>query len=481
MNSRILLLDVEASVFQAIQPQLLNLGLTCESMNQINQVQSEISRDSTISVLLMDVKKLGKKTFEFVDQFKKKSPFLKVILIADSHERDLAIGAFRHGISDYFEKPISITTLLKSIEDCERSFQSLKDQQNQVAVLEDRIHRTEGRAEDQLWYVSKDDSMKTVNDWLLALRKEALRGDKEERFVLIEGETGTGKEGIARMIHSGSRRARGPWVTFSCANYASPLFETELFGSEDKRGLLELAKGGTLYLDHFGELDSVCQNKLLGVLQDRKFYRVGSQKEISFDVRIIAADSGKVQNLTREGKFRGDLYQLVAQVIIQVPPLRERTQDVIPMAVQFAEKSFQLRGKKFEGFSSDAEEALNRFSWPGNVRELWNVIERLALLWDESGQIPVEALSIPSVPKNLPGAQLHLVPSLDSAEGSDEGYTTLKKQWSDSFEKQYLMSTLNRNGGNVSAAAREAKLDRSNFLRLLRRHGLKAQEYRKAA
>jgi transcriptional regulator with GAF, ATPase, and Fis domain len=329
--------------------------------------------------------------------------------------------------------------------------------------------------------------MTKVNDWLNVLRREAMRGEAEEPSVLILGESGTGKEGIARMAHAGSRRGKGPWVAVNCANFNEQLLESEPFGHERgaftgantlKRGLFEIAKAGTLFLDELGEMDVRLQAKLLRVLQEKVFRRVGGTADLETDVRVIAATNSDLRARCADGRFREDLYHRLSRVVIDVPALRQRGDDIVPMAKEFALRAFQARGKTFSAFTADAEEALQTYAWPGNVRELLNVVERLALVYTGTGTIDLNDLSIPadssSGGRGGPrGPKLEVVKDL-----SDEGYMVLKKQWSDSFEKEYLVSILAKNQGNVSAAARDSKLDRSNFLRLLRRHGLKAQEYR---
>ena len=371
------------------------------------------------------------------------------------------------------------------------------ENQDLISRLEARVQRVEGKAEDKYWYVSKSSSMKKVNEWMTILRREAMRGGAEEPTVVILGESGTGKEGIARMVHAGSSRGKGPWVAVNCANFTEQLLESELFGHERgaftgaatmKRGLFEIAKGGTLFLDEIGEMDVKLQAKLLRVLQERVYRRVGGTADLTTDVRVIAATNLNLQSRVREGQFREDLYHRLSRVVVELPALRERTEDVIPMAIQFAERAFRSRGKSFSGFSGDAKDALAEYAWPGNVRELLNVVERAALVWEGSGNIGVDILSIaPTRSQSLPmqnggPARLEAVPDnvASSAPGTPaQNFTNLKKVKAHSFERSFIEGLLQRSHGNVSAAAREAKINRSNLLRLMRRHGLKSHEYRR--
>ena len=236
-----------------------------------------------------------------------------------------------------------------------------------------------------------------------------------------------------------------------------------------------MARGGTLFLDELGEMDVKLQAKLLRVLQEKVFRRLGGTTDMKADVRVIAATNRNLQERVKAGSFREDLYFRLNRLQVTVPALRDRSEDVVVMAKEFADRAFRARGKTFGGFSPDAEEAMRAYRWPGNVRELMNSVERLALVSMGAEAVTVKALGLPQVKESQGGA---------TVSGTDESsafqsFTEMKKRWSDAFEREYLMTVLSRHSGNVSAAAREANLDRSNFLRLLRRHALKAEIYRR--
>jgi DNA-binding NtrC family response regulator len=449
-----------------------------------------------VGVLVTDLRMPGKDGFALMAWAKEKNPQLRVVVITGHGEKEVAVKALRQGASDYLEKPFDLDELSHAVKRGLREYQLERENTDLVARLEARVERVEGKAEDTFWYVSKSIAMSKVNDWLTILRREAMRGDAEEPTVLVLGESGTGKEGIARMVHAGSRRGKGPWVAVNCANFNEQLLESELFGHERgaftgantlKRGLFEIARGGTLFLDEIGEMDPKLQAKLLRVLQEKAFRRVGGTADLETDVRVIAATNIDLADRVKDGGFRDDLYHRISRVVVEIPALRERKEDITPMATQFAERAFRSRGKTFPGFIPEAESALGTYGWPGNVRELLNVVERVALIYEGSGPITLKALQIPvggaPVRNGNGGPILQVVqnPFNAPSDSGSDGYMELKKKWGDSFEKEYLQSALNRHGGNVSAAAREAKLDRSNFLRLLRRHGLQAKEFRKAA
>ncbi len=493
MKPRVLIVDDEETIRKLLRSRLERENCDVAVASNADEAQGVFGHGGEIGVLVTDLKMPGKDGFALMAWAREKHPLLRVIVITGHGEKEVAVKALRSGASDYLEKPFDLDELSHSVKRCIREYQLERENKDLMDRMEARIQRVEGKTEDKYWFVSKSKSMEKVNEWLQVLRREAMRNNADEPTVLIIGESGTGKEGIARMVHSGSRRGKGPWVAVNCANFNEQLLESELFGHERgaftgastlKRGLFEIAKGGTLFLDEIGEMDVKLQAKLLRVLQEKVFRRVGATSDIETDVRIIAATNQNLKSQVKEGQFREDLYHRLSQVVVELPALRERTEDLVQMAAQFAERAFRSRGKTFAGFTPDAEQSIRSYNWPGNVREMINVVDRTALIWQGNGTISGKALSLPSSSSSSGGSgKLSLVPSTDELlkTSGHESYTDLKRKWSDSFEREYLVSMLNRNGGNVSAAAREAKLDRSNFLRLLRRHGVKAFEFRKAA
>jgi transcriptional regulator with PAS, ATPase and Fis domain len=238
-------------------------------------------------------------------------------------------------------------------------------------------------------------------------------------------------------------------------------------------------------------MDVQLQARILRVLQEKTFRRVGGTLDIETDVRILSATNINLSQRISEGKFRDDLYHRISRVVITVPALRDRQDDIAGMASLFFERAFHNRGKHYEGMSEDAEFLLGSYSWPGNVRELLNVVERTALLWNKEGKVCAEDISLgiagsgpvpPTPPKKRfeynEGYQPGVSMSITDYSSDSQNYTVMKKKWSEQFEKEYLINLLNRTQGNVTLAAKESGIDRSNFLRLLRRHGINAQSYR---
>ena len=490
MKERIMVVDDEETIRKLLATRLEREGYEVCLATSGDEALQLFQAGAQISVLITDLKMPGKDGFVVLQWVKQNFPQTCGIVITGHGEKDAAVKALRCGASDYLEKPFDLDELSHAVKRGVHEHQLQIENQDLLSRLEARAQRVEGRAEDRYWYVSKANAMAKVNEWLAVLRRETLRGNAEDPSVLIAGESGTGKEGIARMIHAGSRRARGPWVAVNCANFSEQLLESELFGHEKgaftgantlKRGLFEIAQGGTLFLDEMGEMDVKLQAKLLRILQEKVFRRVGGTHDIKADVRVIAASNRDLELQIKNGYFREDLYHRLSGVVFELPPLRERTEDIIPMAQDFFERSFRARGKTFTGFSPEAESALQNYPWPGNIRELLNVSERVSLLWTSQHPVLPKDLGIPIRPPFAGPPTLELVKNEMIQPSEVENYTSLKKKWTESFEREYLVAALARHGGNVSAAAREAHLDRSNFLRLLRKYTLRAQSYRKAA
>ena len=353
--------------------------------------------------------------------------------------------------------------------------------------------------ENEYSFIAKSNYMTTINNWLKNFRREALRGTAPEPFVLIVGEIGVGKEGLARMIHQGSRRCKNPWLVLNCALTADEaLLEKELFGESTFafnqkciiNGIFDLAKGGTVYLEKIDLLPPLLQNKLLQVIKSGKYRRIGGEEDLVFDVRLISESDQNLKtndshHLTQK-PFSEDLRNLLSVVTLEIPPLRNRPEDILPMARYFAKINFKHEGKQFQGFTAETEKSLTSYPWPGNTHELIYLIKRSALLSGNESTATLEPLGIAPVELDTvrggPGEPSSFPPSREehSLDKTDKtgSYALLKRQWCDSFEQNYLTHILRRHKGNVSSAAREAKLDRSNFLRLMRRHGIKSDDYR---
>ena len=296
--------------------------------------------------------------------------------------------------------------------------------------------------------------------------------------VLVTGETGTGKELVARAIHKRSRRSAGPFVPVDCGAIPDSLIESELFGHErgaftgaDARrmGLVEFADGGTLFLDEIGELPLPLQAKLLRVLQERRVRRVGARQENPVDVRVVAATSRSIDQMVDRGEFRRDLFYRINVVRIDLPPLRIRGDDIGLLAEFFANRAAQEMGRQVGGLSTDVYQVLKTYHWPGNVRELQNVVRR-SIAMTRSPMVGID---------DLPDEVVAAAGRSAGAEAGAVGFFAQRAEHVARFEKQYLTDLLTRHLGDVSAAAREARLPRGTLYRLMKGHGLDGATFRK--
>lgn len=310
--------------------------------------------------------------------------------------------------------------------------------------------------------------------------------------VVIEGETGTGKEVVARTIHQMSKRADQPFIVFDCGAVPESLIESELFGHEKgsftgaimtRKGLFEMAQGGTIFLDELGELGLDLQPKLLRVLEQREVRRVGSNKPIPVNVRVIAATNRRLEEEVKEGRFREDLFYRLSVVRVQLPALRERTEDIPLLVRHFLRKQAFNRDPDdkviVDGPDAVAMEALRRYPWPGNVRELLNVIER-ACSFTDGTMITIEDLPDFVAEARPPSGSEALGESTsdidfdvpNKAALTELPFKEAKEEWISSFERDYIADLLRRHGGNISQAAREADIDRKYFRKLMDKHGV---------
>jgi len=302
------------------------------------------------------------------------TPEAAVIVMTAYGTIETAVGAIKAGATDYLSKPINLDELLHRIEQVRERQRLLGENRELRAALEER-HRVEG-------IIGDSGRMQEV---LSLVRRVA----PSDATVLIRGESGTGKELIARAIHHASPRAAGPLVAVNCAALPEGLLESELFGHEkgaftgaaaSRKGRFELADGGSIFLDEIGDLPLHLQVKLLRVLQERQFERVGGTRTIPVNVRVLAATHRNLEALVREGRFRDDLYYRINVVTLLLPPLRERREDLPPLIEHFLTRFAGKNGKTIRGLTREARDALLRYDYPGNVRELENLIERAVVL-----------------------------------------------------------------------------------------------------
>jgi two-component system response regulator AtoC len=310
-----------------------------------------------------------------------------IILITAYGEVDMAVNAMKNGATDFLQKPIKLAELENSVE---RAYEA-------VSMRRELAHLRYARSEDKDFIVGKSKQMRTLVD-------HAKRAAAMNVSVLITGETGTGKEVLANLIHQTGPRANKPFIAINCAAIQSTVLESELFGYEagaftgaDKRklGLMEVADGGILFLDEISSMPTDIQAKLLRALAERAFYRVGGRNLIHVDVQIIAASNRNLPEMMKEGKFREDLFYRLNVANLEIPPLRKHREDIPELVGLFIHKNNLQMGLNINDVTPRAMEALRAYDWPGNIRELRNVIERAMLFCDE------EALTLSHLPAEL--------------------------------------------------------------------------------
>jgi DNA-binding NtrC family response regulator len=329
----------------------------------------------TVDLLLLDVRLPGMSGLQLLKEIREGDPDLPVVMLTAYGDVQTAVSAMKLGASDYLIKGFDLAELLLVVQRALETSAMYRELRQLRREKSDNYHFQ--------YIIGHSERMREVFDLVARL------AHSESASVLITGESGTGKEVIARAIHDQSPRAHGPFHPLNCASIARNLLESELFGYEQfaftdakkqKRGLLELADGGTLFLDEIGEMPLDMQAKLLRVLETRSFYRLGGNKEVRINVRVLAATNRNLEEAMREGGFRSDLFYRLAVLRIELPPLRERPEDILLFASRFLEDLNRSLGRCVRRISLEAQRLLMTYRWPGNVRELKNVIERALIL-----------------------------------------------------------------------------------------------------
>lgn len=385
MKPKILIVDDEASVRESLQ-QLLSRDFFVSNAGSAKKAKDILQKES-FDIILLDILLPDRSGVLLLKELKKDYPNLPVIMITGIHEVKTAVDAMKFGAYDYLTKPFSINELNSAI----------------TSALQPNIQELEAV---RLFKKAKEDiffgGIVGRSTKMLEVFKRIAQVMHTSSNVLILGESGTGKELIARAIHYYGIRREKPFIPIHIASLAENLLESELFGHErgaftgainTKKGTLEMANGGTIFLDEIGDIPPNIQVKLLRVLQDREFRRVGGTKDIKIDVRFITATNKDLWQLVEKEAFREDLYYRISVVPINVPVLRERIEDIPVLVYYFIEKLKKSITSVVKGFTNDAMELLKKYSWPGNVRELENVVEQLLLTinhqWISTDDLPI--------------------------------------------------------------------------------------------
>ncbi len=408
--------------------------------------------DRAIDVLLSDVRMPGMDGMTLLQRAMARVPQPICIMLTAYGNVELAVEAMKRGAYDFLTKPINLERLEMLLQRALRT----RNIESENRQLHEQLNSKFGLES----IVGQSAAMQNVFEIIKQVAPS-------RATVLIQGESGTGKELVARAIHRLSPREKGPYIAVHCAALAHNLLESELFGhekgaftgaTERRRGRFEMADGGTLFLDEIGEIDPSTQVKLLRVLEERKFERVGGNETLEVDVRLVAATNRHLQKLVEEEKFRRDLFFRLNVVTIDLPPLRERPGDIPLLIRHYVSTLAGDNGKAIEGCTPDAVEALSAYAWPGNVRELRNVLERMVVLSREP------KLTLRDVPQAIREAArtAGAVPAIRGGALSIE-----------EAEKNLIARALRTNEGNRTLAAKELGISRRTLHRKLNEYGMR--------
>ena len=397
------------------------------------------------SAVLLDVNLLDGSGLDVLREIKRRQADAVVIMMTGNVMVDDTIAALRGGAYDFIGKPINLEELQVTIRN------GIEAQSLRQEVGRFRRERARKFSFDQI--IGRSAGMREM----FALARKV--AESEVSSVLLQGESGTGKDMVAKAIHYSSRRAEAPFVAINCAAIPATLMESELFGYEKgaftdakgrKEGLFEQAEGGTLFLDEIGELELSLQAKLLRVLEEAAFRRVGGLKDIPLDVRVIAASNRDLKAESEAASFRLDLYYRLSVIQIDIPPLRERAEDVVPLAEHYIAHFNEHLRKRVRGLNQEVVEIFKRYSWPGNVRELRNVIERVMILGDS------ELITSTHLPRDLSRAEgITSHPERSSPATPLQSGIMLPSEGLvlDDVEMSLVRQALERSGGNQTHAA----------------------------
>jgi len=419
----------------------------------------ELIRTESFDVILSDVVMPGKSGVELLEDLKKAGVKTPIVLISGQANIEMAVKATKLGALDFLEKPISTDKLLVTVENALR-LSRLEDENRELR------HRF-GKHE----LVGAGPAMKK-------LITQIERVAASETRVCILGETGTGKELVARAIHEKSPRREHPFITLNCAAVPAELIESELFGHEKGAftgaavkhlGKFEQADGGTLFLDEIGDMPVAMQAKLLRVLEEGEVERVGGDRPVKVNVRVVVATHRNLEDLVKQNAFRRDLFHRVYVFPLTLPPLRERPEDFPDLIAHFARQVAAQNGWKEKIFTEEAIGELRKYGWPGNVRELRNIVERLILLASD---------------ENVGAAEVRLIlPTSDSVSNSSSSSTgnatgTLAER-TEAFEKETMLAEIRRHNFHMTNVARALGLERSHLYKKCQQLGIDLQSLRK--
>ncbi len=451
MKLKILIADDEEITLKHLTYALEKEGYDVASvMNGLDALKKIGSEE--FDILIADIKMPGIDGITLLSEVKSKYPDTDVIIITGFGSIESAVNAMSKGAADYITKPFNLDELGIKIKKIEEKKRLEKENVALKISLNPPFPSSEKKNVGGFSFIAKSKVMKRVTDIITGIQNSDCN-------VLITGESGTGKGLVAKLIHYTSARKAMPFLALNCAIFTEELLASELFGHEKgaftgavaaKQGLLEIADNGTLFLDEIAEMSTALQAKLLKVIEDREFMRVGGTRSISVDVRFIAASNQNMGTLIADGRFREDLYYRLNVMDIYIPPLRERKEDIVPLSKYFLEKHSKKASRKISGFSKEALEILLSYGFPGNVRELENIIERAVIL-EKTSLITPESL-----PQTI---RLFQIETIDPN----------RLKTIDELNKDYAEKILEYVDNNKSKAAELLGISRTSLWRILKK------------
>ena len=451
MTGRIIVIDDDRSMCEMLEASLKRKGFDILWRTSVQEA-NDILLQEEYDVVLTDLQMPGENGLQLCQRLVRNRPDIPVVVVTAFGSVDSAVAALRAGAYDFVNKPFELSTLALVLERAVQHRQLLE----RVRILSESVKEPQGFDE----IIGTSPHMQKVYE----LMKSVAGLDSS---ILITGESGTGKELVARSIHRTSQRKQAPFVALNCSAIPESLLESELFGHRkgaftdartDRQGLFEQADGGTLLLDEIGDLPLSMQPKLLRALEDRKIRPLGENREVEFDVRIIAATNQDLESMVSEGTFRADLFYRFNVIQIDLPPLRSRGNDIILLAEHFLNKFASTTDKKIAGMSTPVLKKLLSYPWPGNIRELKNCIEHAVSLTRYDKLVPDD------LPDKIAG---YSTSQLVFAGDDPQEFVTM-----DEVEQRYIARVLAAVHNNKTAAAQILGMDRKTLYRKLDKYGI---------
>jgi len=452
----ILIVDDEQSIRESLTGILQDEGFTPSSVESGEAALLKINDDKP-DLILLDIWMPGMDGLETLTSIREIYPDQMVIMMSGHGTIETAVKATKLGAYDFIEKPLSLEKVLLSINHAAKIGQLVEENRELKAQI------------------GKEHEMIGQSKPIRELKQQIEIAAPTSGWILITGENGTGKELVARAIHHQSKRADKSFVEVNCAAIPEELIESELFGHEkgsftgattQRRGKFDQAHKGTLFLDEIADMSLKTQAKVLRILQERKFERVGGNKTIEVDVRVIAATNKDLEAEIADGNFREDLFYRLNVIPFHVPPLRERKADITQLASHFLEYFCSKEGRETKGLDDESLQIFENYSWPGNVRELKNLIERLAIM------TPGNIITREQLPQSMCGKRPANVKDQSLASINADTFRTAKEE----FEKEFLLQKLEENDWNISRTAESIEIERSNLHRKIKSYGIELKK-----